>query len=648
MSESDLQDTLDEIRRRYTARDAIKSSATDWKDESNTHRCGRCTHPEHGHTSDDSNAANLIVDGSEDYWYCYSHDAGGDVLKWIAIEEGYTTCDGPMPTGRDFIEVVKAAAERAGVEVDFDSDRSTHEDVKDSTSLTDEMKARYALDKAVDILHERLGKVIGDVTVRGHIKQHRPFDDDLINDLRIGYLDGEGFAELMREFSDDVLKDMGIMREDGSQHGENRIIYPYNPKGLPDFWIGRRTGDSPMDAKYLKPKRDTRELSEPCFEWHSPGTSMHEGLYITEGIQDAVATAEAGGVTAISPVAKDPNPEQKEQILTKAQDVGRAVICFDADEGGRGGAIDLALDIMSAGVQTEMLQLPEDTDPCDYFMDGGDFDDLETRHAAEEIVEVKGESDPVLREILDTAEPGSTRAERLVDRLSDCTPHRKHVLRDLLQERHRVERQQGFRRPDRIIKPAGQDVTWTFVWADGTRIEMDTIAGHGAAPQFADKYGAEFNYFPDWGKSEWLERVNEWQAAEGVEVTDIDPHSPEARTLAHVQEQIQQLRAVEGKEALATAGLDKAAYHEGYLMVHNRIVSDWLDDIDVGVQRAGKYLKEIKGRDTRPARIDGKLHRFWWFDVEAIDENGYSLPDTERVEDDSDDESDMDEEVEEL
>lgn len=129
------EDTIEQIKRNLSLERIISRSASDWSDESGGDRVGRCTHPEHGHTSDNSNAGNLIVT-EDDMWYCHSHGTGGDVLDWIAIEEGYATCQSAQVTGDAFVEVLKEAADRANVELDFTPQPEDYEEAIESSTRT--------------------------------------------------------------------------------------------------------------------------------------------------------------------------------------------------------------------------------------------------------------------------------------------------------------------------------------------------------------------------------------------------------------------------------------------------------------------------------------------------------------------------------
>lgn len=632
-------DAKEQIKRNLSTERVISRAATDWSDKSGGDRVGRCTHPEHGHLRDDSNAGNLIVT-EDDMWYCHSHQTGGDVLAWIAIEEGYATCQDTSVTGDAFVEVLKAAADRAGVELDFAPTPDDYGEAVEMDTLSDTEKAQYALAEAVDLLHDNLDKVVGGDTIRRVIKDRRDFGDEVIDELRVGYLDGEAYADLMRRFDNkEVMKDIGFMREDGSQHGTGRIVYPYWDGNTPTYWAGRRTPESDMNAKYLKPYSESTVLEEDLFEWGTAGSTVGSGVWITEGIQDAVVLSERGDVFAVSSVSKDPSPRQRDQIIEYAQAEGRAVVCYDADEGGQGGAVSLAVDLMTAGVQTEILSLPDGTDPNDYFLEGGRFADLSPEHAAQRIIEVKGDTDALLRRLLNTAEEGTPRGERLVDSISQVTPIRKEVLREMMNERREYEEQRPFQRPEEIEKIDGADTNYRFIYPDGTEIFMESIASRGATAEFVDKYGAEFNYFPDLTGTDLRDKYNEWSMDEQIAVVDVDPLTTEGRVRERIQEEIQTAYAVDEKEALAAVPDDYVAYYQDdQIIVRSSTVAEWTEEFDVKLNQVSDYVEPITSRDSSPLRVSGNQTRFWFFDQEEIASNGYNLPEPIEI-----DEEDMEE-----
>lgn len=622
MSDNELED----IRQQLSVEREISHAATDWTDQSGGDRVGRCTHPVHGHTSSGGGTPNLIVtdDGG---WYCYSHSTGGGIFEWVAVEEGICSCrDLPLSDGQ-FKDALSEAADRAGVELSGSSGVDNYEEAEELGTLSDEEKAKYALDEALDILHDNLDTVIDGRTVRQIIKDRRPFGDETIDRARIGYLDDQAHTELLERLSADALQHIGIHRDNNSLHGRGRIVYPYLARGLPTYWVGRKTPESDLDSKYLKPNGDTTVLEQPIYEYSGEGARDDEGVWIVEGIQDAISVAEHGGVRAISAVATNPSSEQLSQLVSRAQDAGRAVVCFDADEGGQGDAIDLALDIMSAGVHTSIAPLPDGTDPNDYFMDGGQFSDLEAVPAAEEIVNQRGDSQPLIERILDTAAAGTPRADRLVKSLSDVTPIRRETLRGMMDEQREYEQQQGWREPSLVKKTAGADSTIIFHYADGTEIEMESLMSRYSVSKFCDKYVKEFGFAPDISRDEWIEMLNDWMRE--IRVVEVDPLSEEGSIREQVQKKLQDTRAIHDRNDLSKAGAGAVTYQNDMeeLIVPSEMVSDWADEFEVSLRKLSDYLDPITAGNTARYTVEGRRVRFWRFDVETITGNGYVLPD---------------------
>jgi len=631
------EDELEQIRRNLSTERAIKRAATDWTDDSGGDRVGRCTHPEHGHTSSGTDGTPNVIVTDDGGWYCYSHSTGGGIFEWIAVEEGICACDRLPLSDEQFKDALQVAADRAGVELSNGGSPANYEEALEDGRLSDEDKAQYALEEAVDILHDNLDTVIDGMSVRRNIKERRPFDDETIDEARIGFLDDGAHAKLLESLSKDALRDIGILDDDGSLHARGFIVYPYLDGNRPRYWVGRKHPETDHPAKYLKPASNTCILEQPLYTYRPTGARDDEGIWVVEGIQDCIATAQNGDLPTVSPVATNPSQKQLNELLPLTQEKGRAVICFDADGGGDGDSVDLALEVMSAGVQTSIASLPPDTDPCDYVMGGGDIADLETRPAAEVIIERRGDSDPLIEDILATTASGTPRADRLIDTISKCTPLRKPTLRDMMEEERVYEQQRAWREPDTVRKTSGSDTTWIFVYDDGTQIRMDSITSREAPNTFSEKFGAAFNFFPDISRSEWMENVNTWMAE--VRVIEVSPLTPEGRTKERIQEQIQSSQAVPHKDDLAAVGDGYVSYYDdnNAIIVPSDVVSEWVDDLDVSLRQAREYLEPLLYSDTKRLTVDGVRTRFWLFDVDTISDNGYATPEPSGVPDQADD-----------
>lgn len=624
------EDDLAQVKNGLSLEREVSKAASDYKDESSSLRNGRCTHPVHGHTSDDGNARNMIV--TDDGWYCYSHGTGGSVIDWVAVEEGIINCSDAPVDGDDFYDALQAAADRAGVELSGGTAPEDYEEAQSRETLSDEEKAEYALDEAVDILHDNLSTLIGDMSVRGHIKQQRPFDDEMIDHARVGYIDESVRAELLRHLSHDALEDVGIHRDNGSLHTRNRIVYPYTHNGRARFWIARKTEESSQaHAKYLKPASESTVLEEPIYRYDPVDGANRTGVWVTEGIQDAIALGEHAEIRAVSPVATNPSPKQKEQLFEEGRNATEMVVCFDDDAGGHGEAVELILDLLRAGVDAKLARLGDGYDPCDYFAEGNDFEDIEVVSAARAVIEEKGETEAVVRRLFDTVEEDTFRAEQLLNEVQDITGSKKSVLRDLLAEESEIEEQTPFRPPTAVMKKGRVDHTFIFEWEDGERIELESLAGQRSHLNFCDKYAAKFNYIPDITRSEFRDMANEWLA--DTEKRAANPLSDEEQARAEVLRRQASGRAYEDK---ADAGsVDEATlFYEGEdtLWVNNDAIREWTEDYPFSLKKLSNILEDLLAGPSEGHMIAGERARYWQFSVPEVEAVGYGTPDTVNIE----------------
>jgi len=632
------QDDVDRVKQSLDLERIISSQSSDWTTAASAApREGRCTHPVHGHTSDGDNAGNLIVtDGAEQGWYCYSHDSGGDVLDWIAVEEGITSCRDPHPAGDDFIETLRAAADRAGVELS-----SGETDFED---LPEKRQAEIELAEVVDRLHGKLDKVVSGKTVRTKLKEERGFTGAAIDAAKIGWIDDPTYAELQQEFGNETLKRTGFQTEDGNVFISGRIIYPYLQQGKPRYWTGRVTEESSFeDAKYRKPKGDC-PLEQPVHTMRPPDQAPSGPVWIVEGIQDSISTATNGGVKAVTAVATNPSGEQRRQLFDVARRSGSAVVCFDSDDSGVSKSIDLALELMDEGIHTQIASVPSGDDPNDFFVAGGDFDDIQPTQAVEKIISERGDNDTTIERILRTVEPETPRADRTIAKIAEMTDIRKRTLRRKVRERVRTETSSGWKEPVEIRKRGRVDKVFVFVYDDGSKIEIEDIGSRNAYSRFRSKYASQFNYVPTFKKAEFDEMLNRWLSE--VEVEDVNPMSMEGIVLEVTMEQLQSSSAVEDKDDLASRSVDAICYRddgEEVLVLRDTLLG-WLEDYETNTTQLSHYLRPIRAGKSTRLTVDGKRRRFWRFSAEAIREEGYTLPDPVA----SPDTDDIDEEVGEI
>jgi len=618
-----MSDDIEQIKRSLSVERIIRRSASDWN---STAEGGRCTHPEHGHTSDNSNAGNLTVsdDGS---WYCFSHGVGGGIFEWLAVEEGVVSCS-DLTNGLsddEFREALKIGADRAGV----DLTDGTTPDPSSGGHAAD----LYAMEVAVAAMHSRIDEKVTDGrSVRRYLMDERGFTEETIDHARIGYFDGQVQASLLETLSESQLKNIGLMRENGTWHINERIVYPFFDDAQPVYWVARRTEASDIDAKYLKPSKQTCTFDQPLYHTDSLQSGRDRTLFVVEGIQDALSMAQEG-YAAVAPVATNPSDLQASQLAEHASNYGETVVCYDWDDAGSTRGLEIGRKLMRRGEQASIGLL----DPADEYSIGDPNElllhsELSIEHnisatpVAEVVLEKEGDSEDVVGDLLATAEPDTPRADRLVDLIASRTPYRKRTLRKMCKRSYRKEGQSGWIEPEAVQKTAGQNPLWTFRFPDGENITLTTEELTDGPSTFEARYVELFNFLPGFKQDEWNERVNEWLAT--VEVTDASPLTEEGQVRETVLESLERTPTYPTlREAISNGG-GAVNWEDGddTALVPKHTLMNWIEDIDVCLRRAHDYLKPYLAHGSTRVRAEGRGRvRVWHFDVAAIRADGYTI-----------------------
>lgn len=634
------QDPIEQIKQALSVETVVRSQASDWTTDTGGDRVARCTHPVHGHTSNSSDGTPNMIVTEDGGWYCYSHKTGGGIFEWVAVEEGICACRNLPLNDEQFKEALTVAADRAGVDLDGGTDYG------DKSSKG---QAQADLKTAVDILHDNLDAVVGGVTIRHKLKEERGFADEMIEEAKIGFLDDQTHVELLEALSDDQLQSIGLHDEDGNLNIRNRIIYPYIRGGMPKFWAARRTEDSPRQQNKYYKTPNYADLTQPAYKYTpADGGVESQAVWVVEGIQDAILTAEKGNVRAVSAVATNFSTEQINQLVEELNTAERAVVCFDADDSGQSTATDLALSLMGAGIDTRIAEIPgeDGDDPNDYLQGDGRFSDFDPQPAGRKVVKLRGETDAALKDVCSTVEPNSPRADRMVEAIANDTPFQKRTLRKQIRENHRYEDQKGWKEPERLEKTAGVDTKWTLIYPDGERIELDQITGWGAAKDFCEKYAATFNYAPSLDEDDWVDMINGWM--EEVGVTEVDPLSAEGLARHNVLKNLSQATVSDTwHDALHTPHVAAGYKDDKTILVPSEQIDEWTDD-DVALRMVSEYIDQLMDGETHTKRHDGVSARLWPISVGAMSESGYPVPEPKGTPDaEPDGHADGDEDVEE-
>lgn len=306
----------------------------------------------------------LKVDGNKGIWNDTKNGIGGDVFDWI----GRNFRD---PKGADFPEVVRIAAELAGVELEEATD-SEKELFKEKTEIYD------LFTKSVEIYHKNL---LARQDLINLINEKWGISEDTIKRFKIGYAT---VGRDLKEADRNTLKKSGLVYiNNGMMGGEvfsGRIMFPYWKNGKVVYLIGRQTEETPKlkdgkePPKYQKllVHKEDREYVSPAVQnayfYGEDSLKSSDYCIITEGVADCIVMLQAG-FPCISPVTVQFREKDHEKLITLTKGLKRVYICNDNEENKAGlkGALCTAEALEGAGIEARLVILPkpEGTDKID-------------------------------------------------------------------------------------------------------------------------------------------------------------------------------------------------------------------------------------------------------------------------------------------
>lgn len=326
------------------------------------------------------------VNPDRGFFHCFGCGVGGDVFKFIELQEKLT-----------FPEAVRSLAARMGMPVpDMDDGNRDPEAERDREAL---LKIHEV---AAVFFREQLVSPAG-VRAR-HALEQRGLSPESV--ARFGY----GFAPVSREglrqhllnqgFSSSLLIRSGLVtqREDGTavDRFRNRLMIPITRESGPIVAFGGRAMESDQQPKYL---------NSPETAIYTKGRVLY-GLSVTkaeirrlgyavlvEGYFD-FAQAYQAGVTPVAAVSGTALTPAQARLLRRF--TNKLILSLDPDAAGQGAAARSSELLVAEGFQVNVAMLP----------DGADPDTFIREHGAAAYREKLRNSRPYLEYLLDRAAAG--------------------------------------------------------------------------------------------------------------------------------------------------------------------------------------------------------------------------------------------------
>ncbi len=314
-----------------------------------------------GHTGE-----SLKVNKNLQSWKDFKNGPGGDVLDWIGYHAGYSDT-----RGSDFPEVLRIAADLAGIELD-EATEEEREAVKEKVDI------HNLFTEAAEIYHKNL---IERPELCDFILEKWGITRETVDKLKIGYATtGKDIKNLDKT----ILKKSGLVYVNRGMSGEEvfqgRIIFPYWKNGKVVYLIGRQTEETPKlkDGKE-PPKYQKLLVHSDKFPYVSSvvqnsyfyGEDSIRGkgyCVITEGVTDCISLLQAE-IRCVSPVTVRFREEDIPKLISLVKNKGVAYICNDneANEVGIKGALATGEALEAEGIETRIIKLrkPEGIDKID-------------------------------------------------------------------------------------------------------------------------------------------------------------------------------------------------------------------------------------------------------------------------------------------
>ena len=417
------------------------------------------------------------------FFHCFGCGTGGDVLKFIELQEKL-----------GFQDAVRQLAQRFGVQVpEPDTER-------DAAAETQREAMLGVHEAAAEFFRSRLADAVGR-TAREHLDARDvtrettellglgfapPTQDSLITHLR------------SRGYSDELLRGCGLAAaRDGRpmiDRFRNRLVIPIARDTGSIIAFGARALQPDQQPKYLN-SRETPIYSKArtLYGLHLSKSAIREAGYavLVEGYFD-LAQAVQAGVTPV--VAACGTAVSEQQVTLLKRFTSKVIVSFDPDPAGDGAAARSGELLLAKGLQVNIAVLADGEDPDRYIR----------RHGAAGYLEKLRTSRPYLEYLLDreAAQRDLTRGDhqrefltRMLhvaaripdaatrDLFADRLAHKARILEDVVRMEirkaavarrttlHEAERQVSARPP---VKTAEKGLIWALV--RNTRSALEAIA----------------------------------------------------------------------------------------------------------------------------------------------------------------------------
>jgi DNA primase len=327
------------------------------------------------------------VNRDRGFFHCFGCGVGGDVFKFIELQEKV-----------GFSDAVRQLAQRFGIPV---PELETSESGRESAAEREALLRMHEV--AAAYFREQLDAPAG-AKIRDYLRHGRGLAQATIDTLGLGYApptrDGLRQRLLAQGFSAPAIVRSGLVtrRDDGTEidRFRNRLMVPITRDTGSVIAFGGRALERDQVPKYLNsPETPIYSKSRTLYGLSltkSEVRKLHFAV-IVEGYFDFAQVYQAGGVPVVATCGTALTTAQAQLLRRFA---GKAVLCYDPDAAGQGAAERSCELLVGEGFDVNVAVLPDGLDPDTFIQ----------KHGREAYVARLKQSRPYLDFLLDRAASG--------------------------------------------------------------------------------------------------------------------------------------------------------------------------------------------------------------------------------------------------
>ncbi len=293
------------------------------------------------------------VHGDRGFFKCFGCGVGGDVIKFIQLQDNLT-----------FPDALRVLAKRAGVELEAENPAAAR-------ARSEKEAIYHANEIATAFYHRMLALDPRGAQARAYCAA-RGITAETIAAFKLGFAP-EGFDALANE-----LRVQGVAPEVGLAAGllksgqrspydafRNRLMIPtYSLTGEVIAFGGRALGEDP--PKYLNTSTTpvyTKGRFLYALNIARRAAAKDDAVIVVEGYLDCIALHAAGVTNAVAALGTAFTPEQARELRKVAS---RVYLCFDADAAGRSATAKSVDILVKEGVLPWIVRVPDGEDPDEF------------------------------------------------------------------------------------------------------------------------------------------------------------------------------------------------------------------------------------------------------------------------------------------